>query len=104
MPLISPFTYKAAVHFKKNLFDAEININGAGDQENYSSYFGENRTDAYTLVNLNASYNFYFSSQKLYLKAGVENLFDISYSTYSDWNNIPRMGRNFFLNVSYVIR
>ncbi|MBE9490763.1 MAG: TonB-dependent receptor [Bacteroidetes bacterium] len=104
LPLISPFTYKAAVHFKKNLFDAEVNINGASEQENYSSYFGENKTGAYTLVNLNASYNFYFSSQKLYLKAGVENLFDTSYSTYADWNNIPRMGRNLFINVSYVIR
>ena len=39
-----------------------------------------------------------------YLKAGVENLFDTSYSTYANWNNIPRMGRNFFVNVSYVIR
>ena len=104
LPLISPFTYKAAVHFKKNLFDAEVNVNGASDQENYSSYFGENKTGAYTLVNLNASYNFHFSSQKIYLKAGVENLFDTSYSTYADWNNISRMGRNFFLNVSYVIR
>ena len=102
--MISPFTYKAAIHFKKNLFDAEVNVNGASDQENYSRYFGENKTGAYTLVNINASYNFHFSSQKIYLKAGVENLFDTSYSTYADWNNIPRMGRNCYVNVSYLIR
>ncbi len=104
LPLISPFTYKAALHFKKNLLDAEININGAGEQNEYSSYFGENKTDAYTLININASYNFYLNSQKIYVKAGLENIFDTYYSTYADWNNIPRMGRNFFINVSYTIR
>ena len=104
LPLISPFTYKAALHFKKNLFDAEINMNGASKQFNFSSYYGENETDAYTIVNLNASYIFYFGSQKLYMKAGVENVFDTNYSTYSDWNNIPRMGRNFYINVSYKIK
>ena len=104
LPLISPFTYRAALHFKKDLFDAEVNIKGASKQFNFSSYYGENETDAYTIVNLNASYNFYFGSQKLYVKAGVENIFDTYYSTYSDWNNIPRMGRNLFINVSYKIK
>ena len=104
LPLISPFTYRAALHFKKNLFDAEVNLNGASKQFNFSSYYGENETDAYTSVNLNASYKFYFGNQNLYLKAGVENVFDTYYSTYSDWNNIPRMGRNFFINVSYNIK
>lgn len=104
LPLISPFTYKAGVQFKKNLFDAEINVNGAGEQKKYSSYFGENKTDAYAILNVNASYNFYLNNQKIYLKAGIENLLDEYYSTYADWNNIPRMGRNFFINVSYTIR
>ncbi len=104
LPLISPFSYRTALHYKKNLFDAEINLNGAGKQSNYSSYFGENETEAYTIVNLNASYNFYFGSQRLFVKAGVENIFDINYSTYADWNNISRMGRNCFVNISYLIR
>jgi iron complex outermembrane receptor protein len=104
LPLISPFTYRAALHFKKNLFDADINLDGAGKQTNFSSYYGENETESYTIINASASYNFYFGSQKLYVKAGVENIFDTNYSTYADWNNIPRMGRNCFINVSYLIR
>ncbi len=104
LPLISPFTYRAALHFKKNLFDADVNLNGAGKQTNFSSYFGENETESYAIVNASASYNFYFGSQKLYVKAGVENIFDIDYSTYADWNNISRMGRNCYVNVSYLIR
>ena len=104
LPLISPFSYRAALHFKKNLFDAEVNLNGASKQINFSSYYGENETDAYAIVNLNASYKFYFGNQNLYLKAGIENVFDTYYSTYSDWNNIPRMGCNFFVNISSKIK
>ncbi len=104
LPLISPFSYRAALHFKKNLFDVEFNLNGASKQINFSSYYGENETEAYAIVNLNASYKFYFGSQKLYLKGGIENVFDTYYSTYSDWNNIPRMGRNFFVNIFSKIK
>lgn len=33
------------------------------------------------------------------LKAGTENLFYENYSTYADWKNIPRPGRNVYANV-----
>ncbi len=104
LPLISPFNYKTALHFKKNLFNAEINLVGAGEQINYSSDYGEDKTGAYTVLNANASYSFYFGSQKLFVKTGIENIFDIYYSTYADWNNIPRMGRNIFINISYLLK
>ena len=104
LPLISPFTYALAAHYKKNFFDAEINMSGATQQVNYSEMYGENETDAYTVFNANASYNFYFGSNKLYLKGGIENIFDTYYSTYADWNNIPRIGRNIFVNISFVLK
>ena len=40
-------------------------------------------------------------ANQMNVKLGVENIFDINYTTYSDWNNIPRMGRNLFINLSY---
>jgi len=104
LPLISPFNYKTALRYKKNLFDAEINLVGAGEQSNYSSDYGEDLTGSYTVFNANASYSFYFGSQKLFIKSGVENIFDLYYSTYADWKNIPRMGRNIFINISYIIK
>jgi len=104
LPLISPLNYRLILHYKKNFFDAEVNMNGAAEQTNYSSYYGENKTAAYNVFNLNASYNFYFGRNTLFLKAGVENIFDTYYSTYADWNNIPRLGRNVFINLSYVLK
>jgi len=104
LPLIGPLNYRLALHYKKNFFDAEINMNGAAEQTNYSIEYGENMTEAYTVFNINASYNFYFGNNKLFVKAGVENIFDTYYSTYADWNNIPRLGRNIFINLSYVLK
>ncbi|MFD1316017.1 TonB-dependent receptor [Namhaeicola litoreus] len=104
LPLISPVTYQVGFHFKKNMFDAEFILNGAGKQKNFSPEFGENQTEAYAVCNLNGSYNFYLGKNTIFLKTGVENIFDVNYSTYTDWNNIPRMGRNFFINLSYVFQ
>ncbi len=104
LPLISPFSYSFTAHYKKDFFDAEVTLTGADTQVNYSSYYGENKTQAYSVLNLNASYSFYINKTKLFLKAGIENVFDKSYSTYSDWQNIPRTGRNLFINASYVIQ
>ena len=37
------------------------------------------------------------------MKLGVENILDTYYSTYSDWNNFPRQGRNIFINLNYSL-
>mgnify|MGYP003543791315 FL=1 len=35
------------------------------------------------------------------LNTGVENMFDANYTTYTDWKNLPRMGRNIFVNLMF---
>ncbi|MHB1147260.1 MAG: TonB-dependent receptor plug domain-containing protein [Lutibacter sp.] len=104
LPLISPLNYKMSLHYKKNLFDAEFGMSGAEKQYNYSSDYGEDETNAYTVFSANASYVFYKGTNKFFVKSGVENIFDRYYSTYADWKNIPRMGRNIFINISFIIK
>ena len=36
---------------------------------------------------------------KTVFQVGAENLFNEYYSTYADWGNIPRMGRNIFTSL-----
>jgi iron complex outermembrane recepter protein len=103
LPLVQPFSYFSALQFQKSLFSAQASVEGALRQSNYSPEFGENPTPAYAVVNLSASQTLYLNQQKMTIKAGAENLFDTYYSTFSDWNNIPRRGRNLFLNLSYEI-
>ncbi|MBI6121158.1 TonB-dependent receptor plug domain-containing protein [Salegentibacter maritimus] len=101
LPLVQPFTFEAGLRYRKNSFYAEASIESATKQFDYSPEFGENQTPAYSVVNLALSKILYVNTQKMVLKVGGENLFDEYYSTYSDWNNIPRPGRNLYANLIY---
>ncbi|WP_203296119.1 TonB-copper family protein [Luteirhabdus pelagi] len=103
LPFISPIAYGSSVQFKKNRIFGEVAMDGAGEQVNVSEVFGEDKTEAYTVFSLSIGKTFTVSKNQLYAKAGVENIFDTYYSTYTDWNNIPRMGRNVFVTLSYKI-
>jgi len=102
LPFISPLSYISSLRFKKNKFTSEIKLVGNATQSNFNPGFGEDQTPNFAILNINAGYTFKFGTTKLMLKTGVENLFDKNYSTYSDWNNIPRMGGNFYVNLNYV--
>lgn len=101
LPLIQPLTFEASLRYKYDTFYAELGFQAATEQSAYSPEFGENKTPEYGIVNLALSKIVYFEQQKLILKAGAENLFDTNYSTFSDWNNIARPGRNIYANVIY---
>lgn len=104
LPLISPISYKANLVYTKGVFNSKIEVVGAGTQNNFSKIYGEDKTKEYTIMNLDAGYKFYINNDNIILKTGVENVFNTYYSTYSDWKNIPRMGRNIFVNLSYILK
>ncbi len=99
LPLIQPFSFYSEMSYSIKSFNAVISTNGATKLSNYNSNFGETAVSAYVLINLSLSHSFKFKEKSLALKAGVENLLDKEYTTFADWNRIPRMGRNFFFNL-----
>jgi iron complex outermembrane recepter protein len=99
LPLIAPLSYNASLSFRKEKFTAETGITGAARQTHFSQEYGEDETGAYLIANISTGYVFRLNKTTFNLKSGVENLFDTYYSTYSDWKNIPRKGRNFFVNL-----
>lgn len=103
LPFISPLRYSMAVNYSKSNFVSQITANGNATHDNYAPFYGENKTGEYIIFGLNAGYAFEFEKTSLNLKAGVENIFDRFYTTFSDWNNIPRTGRNVYLNVEFVL-
>lgn len=103
LPLIKPFSYMAEINYSRPHFNVALQLEGNGNQSQYSSFYGEDKTPAYAVLNLNLGNEFKLFTNKLVLKYGVENLFDTHYSSYADWNNIPRKGRNFFINTSLVL-
>lgn len=104
LPLISPVSYKANLVYAKGFFSSKIEVAGAGTQYQFSKIYGEDKTKKYTIINLDAGYKFYINNDRIILKTGIENALNTYYSTYSDWKNIPRMGRNIFVNLSYILK
>ena len=102
LPMISPIRYSAAIEFRENLFTSELNINGNTSQKNNTIKYGETPTASYAILNLNIGYPIKWNENSIQIKTGIENLLDTYYTTYSDWNKIPRPGRNAFVHLSYI--
>lgn len=104
LPLISPVSYRSSLDFFKNNYSASVVLNGAAEQSKFNADYGEVKTSAYATVSASVGKRFFINDNSLFVKGGVENLFDNNYSTYNDWKNIPQMGRNFFLTLSYSFK
>ncbi len=103
LPFMSPISYGSGLQFENRSISAALQVKGAGKQRNYNPDFGEDETAAYTVYSVTLGKTFAINNDAVYAKFGVENIFDTYYSTYTDWKNIPRMGRNFFLTLTYSI-
>ncbi len=101
LPYISPIAYRSALRFEKNAFSSEVSIIGNTKQSKFAAAYGETQTAAYALLNANVGYLLKFEDLKISTKVGVENIFDTYYATFSDWNKIPRPGRNFYINLGF---
>ena len=104
LPLISPISYGSALEFYKNQFSASLSVDGAGEQINYNADYGETKSAAYAILSASFGKRFFVKDNDIFVKAGIQNILDTNYSTYTDWNNIPRMGRNFYATISYSIK
>ncbi|MCI2230014.1 TonB-dependent receptor [Polaribacter sp. MSW13] len=102
LPFIRPLSYQSSLHFSHKKFSVLTSLNGDLKQKNYSPEFGEDETPSYKNWNVSADYTFYIKDYKTVFQVGAENLFNEYYSTYADWGNIPRMGRNFFTSLKII--
>lgn len=101
LPFIRPLSYQTSLHFMHKNFGVQTSVNGDFEQINYSPEYGEDLTSGYTIWNLSANYAFQIQNIKTVFQLGAENILNEFYSTYADWGNIPRMGRNIFTSVKF---
>lgn len=99
LPFIRPLSYQTSIRYIKNRISFQTALNGDFTQHNYSPQYGEDQTPAYMTWNISADYTINFKKLKPVLQIGAENLLNKQYSTYADWGNIPRMGRNIFTSL-----
>ena len=103
LPLIPPVSCESSLAFRKGKFSAEAVVLGASRQTHYSAGYGEDATKGYFIGNVSMGYGFKVDKVIFTLRSGVENVFDTCYSTYADWKNIPRKGRNVFVNLGISV-
>ncbi|MBW2960881.1 TonB-dependent receptor plug domain-containing protein [Mesonia aestuariivivens] len=101
LPFIRPLSYLTSLHFSYQNYGFQTSVNGDFEQINYSPEYGEDQTPSYTIWNLSANYTFNLNKYKAIVQVGAENIFNEYYSTYADWGNIPRMGRNIFTSLKF---
>jgi iron complex outermembrane receptor protein len=118
LPLISPVAWRTRLQYGYGRLQTELELRGNARQVNYAAKYGETETQSWNIVNLSAVYQFSILNSALgpkgrfhkakglkefSIRGGIENLFDKSYSAYSDWNNIPQKGRNVYLNLTFEL-
>ena len=101
LPLISPFAYTSSLTFAYKHFQGKAEVRGNTKQVNAGKKYGETTTAAWAIGNISGQYTLLFQKHTLTFRAGVENLLDKRYSTYSDWCDIPQKGRNVYVNLSW---
>ncbi|WP_231372677.1 TonB-dependent receptor plug domain-containing protein [Aureivirga sp. CE67] len=101
LPLISPISMKSKFSYQYKKLGLEFLTKANTDQVRFNEAYGESQTKGFVVFDLNTSYNLKIKEQNIFLKAGIENIFDKEYTTFADWNSIPRKGRSFFMNISY---
>ncbi len=100
LPLISPFAWHVAANATVSSVQFQLMVKGNARQSNNGEKYGEIETPSWTICDLSASYPFAVRGSQFTVRAGVENLFDKRYTSYSDWNGIPQKGRNVYANLT----
>lgn len=100
LPFMSPLSYQTSLRYDHKKMSTEVSLIGNAKYKDFAPQYGETETPAYAVLNASVAYLLSLGNTKLHTKLGVENLGDKNFTTYSDWNQIPHPGRNFFINLN----
>jgi iron complex outermembrane receptor protein len=102
LPLVPPLKTQQALRYKIKLWSFQIEHDFAFNQNRINIDYGDIITPSFNIVNLRVSKNITCKSIILQLSTACENIFDLQYREHLDIGRIPRMGRNFSLNVNLI--
>lgn len=103
LPFMSPLSYRLSLSYLKERFGAELSMHGSAKHSQHALAYGENTTVDYAILGASTSYTMRWDKSVINMQLGVENILDTYYTTFSDWNNIPRAGRNVFVNIEFEL-
>ncbi|PJJ74493.1 iron complex outermembrane receptor protein [Thermoflavifilum aggregans] len=101
LPFQRPLSFSTGISWSQRGYQVHAGLEGANHSWFYNADYGEKPVSGYAIVNISAGKTFQLGKKPLTLKIGMENILDKNYTTYADWNRVPRMGRNAFVNIVY---
>jgi iron complex outermembrane recepter protein len=96
LPLMPPLRVSSSINYTHQRFEFQADVEHASRQRRVSKTFGEDVTPSFCVLGVRAGWK---RNDKLTINAGVDNLFDRKYHAHLDWGNIPRPGRNIYIDV-----
>lgn len=99
LPFIAPLKSTTSVRYQPKNFSVQLETEAASKQDRVSIKSGEDFTPGYFLVHTRLGYSTKMFDNAIELQAGMENIFDRKYHEHLDWGNIPRQGRNVYVQV-----
>ncbi len=102
LPYISPLKNISSFRIKYKAYSLQVESESALSQNRKSRFSGEDATAGYFLVHTRFGYVFHFKGSQFQLQSGIENLFDKQYHDHLDWGNIPRPGRNIYIQTKLI--
>lgn len=97
LPFVAPLKNTASLRYQPGKFYAQLEYEAALKQNRFSPAAGEDFTPAYFLVHARMAWATSLFKTDCEWQAGMENIFDVTYHEHTDWGNVPRPGRNVYL-------
>ncbi|MBL7930559.1 MAG: TonB-dependent receptor, partial [Bacteroidia bacterium] len=102
LPLVPPFKLQQALRCKIKLTQMQLEYDYAATQNRINPDYGDRATPDYHLFNFRVSRNFRMRNCILQATAACENIFDVRYREHLDIGQVPRFGRGFSGNISFL--
>jgi len=99
LPLIPPLKNVSSVRFQPGRFSAQMEYEAASSQYRINTDAGEDVTEGYFLLHARLGYVMDIFKCTTSIQFGMENIFDKLYHEHQDWGNIPRPGRNIYVQL-----
>lgn len=104
MPYQRPFTIKQKIDYQFKKLTTSLYYEYCNGMQSPSTVLGEQKTDAYHLLNVDVSYPVPLkNNNKLFIGVGIHNLTNTYYVDPFAWNSIPNMGRNIKVSLRIII-
>ncbi len=102
LPLIPPFKSSNSLTYKRSSYAFYVEgIFSLAQMHVNHEFYGESTTPSYFLANIGLRKEFTLKTSSIFVNLRLNNVFDKKYHQHLDIMQVPRLGRNLIVQISY---